>query len=165
MEQIVKLVSPSLAWYNPPSLLRARIIVEEDRKVTMKQIEVHTRERQGFYDITSQLQALAQESGVKEGVCYIFCPHTTAGLTLNENWDPNVRHDMGLALDAISPDRPDYRHGEGNSPAHVKSSLVGADKFVLLENGRLILGQWQGIYLAEFDGPRRRRVWVKIVGD
>ena len=129
----------------------------------MKQIEVRTRERQGFYDISAQLQALVQESGVSDGVCYAFCPHTTAGLTLNENWDPSVRHDMGLALDAISPDRPGYRHSEGNSPAHVKSSLVGAGQFILLENGRLALGQWQGVYLAEFDGPRQRRVWVKVV--
>jgi secondary thiamine-phosphate synthase enzyme len=130
----------------------------------MKRIEVRTRGRQDFQDITPQLQTLVRESSVNDGVCYIFCPHTTAGLTLNENWDPDVRHDMGLALDAISPDRAEYRHGEGNSPAHVKSSLVGANQFVLIEGGRLALGQWQGVYLAEFDGPRRRRVWVKVVG-
>lgn len=130
----------------------------------MRQIEVRTRERQGFYDVTPQLQSVIRDSGVQDGVCYIFCPHTTAGLTLNENWDPDVRHDMGLALDAISPARPGFRHGEGNSPAHVKSSLVGATQFVLVEDGRLALGRWQGVYLAEFDGPRERRVWVKVVG-
>ncbi|UCC99728.1 MAG: YjbQ family protein [Phycisphaerales bacterium] len=129
----------------------------------MRQIEVNTRDRQGFYDISPQLQALVHESGVDDGICYIFCPHTTAGLTLNENWDPDVRHDMGMALDALSPARPGYRHGEGNSPAHVKSSLLGANTFVFIENGRLALGRWQGVYLAEFDGPRGRRVWVKIV--
>jgi secondary thiamine-phosphate synthase enzyme len=129
----------------------------------MQQIEVYTRERQGFYDIGPQLQALLRESGVRDGVCYIFCPHTTAGLTLNENWDVDVRHDLGMALDAISPQRADYRHGEGNSPAHVKSSLLGASQLVLIENGRLALGQWQGVYLAEFDGPRQRRVWVKCI--
>jgi secondary thiamine-phosphate synthase enzyme len=129
----------------------------------MKQIQVRTAHRQEFQDITPQLQTLVRESGVNAGVCYVFCPHTTAGLTLNENWDPAVRHDLGLALDAVSPDRREYRHGEGNSPAHVKSSLVGADKFVLVENGQLMLGQWQGIYLAEFDGPRQRKVWVRVV--
>ena len=130
----------------------------------MQQIEIRTRDRQGFYDITPQLQALVRESGISEGVCYVFCPHTTAGLTLNENWDADVRHDMGMALDAISPDRADYRHGEGNSPAHVKSSLIGAGQFVFIENGELALGRWQGIYLAEFDGPRSRRVWARVVG-
>ena len=129
----------------------------------MKQIEVRTGDRQGFYDITSQLQTLIQDSDTDDGVCYVFCPHTTAGLTLNENWDPDVRHDIGLALDEISPNRAEYRHGEGNSPAHVKSSLVGAGQLVFIENGQLALGQWQGVYLAEFDGPRRRRVWVKII--
>jgi secondary thiamine-phosphate synthase enzyme len=129
----------------------------------MQQIEVRTRDRQGFYDITPQLQALVRESGIDDGVCYVFCPHTTAGLTMNENWDPDVRHDMGMALDAMSPDRLGYRHGEGNSPAHVKSSLVGANTFIFIESGRLALGRWQGVYLAEFDGPRDRRVWVKIV--
>jgi secondary thiamine-phosphate synthase enzyme len=129
----------------------------------MEQIDVRTEERQGFYDITSQLKTLVRESGVHEGVCCIFCPHTTAGLTLNENWDPDVRHDMSLALNAISPDRSEYRHGEGNSPAHVKSSLVGASQVVFINEGQLALGRWQGVYLAEFDGPRRRRVWVRFL--
>ena len=133
--------------------------------MTMKQIEVRTASRQEFQDITPQLQKLVRARGVGAGVCYIFCPHTTAGLMLNENWDPAVRHDLGLALDAISPERAEYRHGEGNSPAHVKSSLVGADKFVMIEDGQLVLGQWQGVYLAEFDGPRRRKVWVRVVGE
>jgi secondary thiamine-phosphate synthase enzyme len=134
------------------------------QEVPMPEIlQVRTRERQGFYDLTSQLQTLVRESGVGDGVCYVFCPHTTAGLTLNENWDPDVCHDMGLALDALSPDRPAYRHGEGNSPAHVKSSLVGASQFVLVEQGRLALGRWQGLYLAEFDGPRQRQVWVQVL--
>ena len=129
----------------------------------MNQIKVNTLDRQGFYDITPSLSALVRESGITDGVCYVFCPHTTAGLTLNENWDPDVRHDMGVALDTISPDRPGYRHGEGNSPAHVKSSLLGASQIVFVEEGRLALGRWQGVYLAEFDGPRERRVWVKLV--
>jgi secondary thiamine-phosphate synthase enzyme len=96
-------------------------------------------------------------------VCFLFCPHTTAGLTLNENWDPDVRHDMDIGLDAISPQRREYQHGEGNSPAHLKSSLVGASLCVLISGGKLVLGTWQGIYLAEFDGPRRRKVLVKLM--
>ncbi len=129
----------------------------------MYEIEIHTHERQGFYDLTSRLQALVRESGVVNGVCFVFCPHTTAGVTLNENWDPDVQHDMGMALDAAVPPRAGFRHGEGNSPAHVKSSLMGAGQFVLVQEGRLRLGRWQGVYLAEFDGPRRRRVWVQLI--
>jgi secondary thiamine-phosphate synthase enzyme len=131
----------------------------------MEQIEVSTRGRQAFHDITSEVQALVSRSGVQDGLCFIFCRHTTAGLTLNENWDPTVQHDIGVGLDAISPKRPEYRHGEGNSPAHLKSSLVGAAQFVPVADGRLVLGTWQGVYLAEFDGPRRRQVLVKVVAD
>ena len=131
----------------------------------MEQIEVSTRGRQAFHDITSEVQAVVSRSGVQDGLCFIFCQHTTAGLTLNENWDPTVQHDIGVGLDAISPQRPEYRHGEGNSPAHLKSSLVGAAQFVLVADGRLVLGTWQGVYLAEFDGPRRRQVLVKVVAD
>jgi secondary thiamine-phosphate synthase enzyme len=131
----------------------------------MEQIEVSTRGRQAFHDITSEVQAVVSRSGVQDGLCFIFCRHTTAGLTLNENWDPTVQHDIGVGLDAISPQRPEYRHSEGNSPAHLKSSLVGAAQFVLVTDGRLVLGTWQGVYLAEFDGPRRRQVLVKVVAD
>nr|HID13737.1 YjbQ family protein [Anaerolineae bacterium] len=129
----------------------------------MEQIEVSTRSRHAFHDITAEVQAVVSRSGVGEGVCFIFCPHTTAGLTLNENWDPTVQHDVGVGLDAISPPRPEYRHGEGNSPAHLKSSLVGAAQFVPVVEGRLVLGTWQGIFLTEFDGPRRRKVLVKVM--
>ena len=129
----------------------------------MEQIEVSTRGRQAFHDITSEVQAVVSRSGVQDGLCFIFCQHTTAGLTLNENWDPTVQHDIGVGLDAISPQRPEYRHSEGNSPAHLKSSLVGAAQFVLVADGRLVLGTWQGVYLAEFDGPRRRQVLVKVI--
>jgi len=129
----------------------------------MEQIEVSTRGRQAFHDVTAEVQAAVSRSGVQEGVCFVFCPHTTAGLTLNENWDPTVQHDMGVGLDAISPQRPEYRHGEGNSPAHLKSSLVGASQFVPIAGGKLVLGAWQGIYLAEFDGPRRRKVLIQVM--
>ncbi len=129
----------------------------------MERIEVSTRGRQTFHDITADVQAVVGRSGVRDGLCFVFCPHTTAGLTLNENWDPNVRRDIGVGLDAISPQRPEYRHGEGNSPAHLKSSLVGASQVVPVAGGKLALGAWQGIYLAEFDGPRRRKVLVKVM--
>ena len=129
----------------------------------MTQIEFSTRGRQVFHDITAEVQDAVSRRGVGEGVCFIFCPHTTAGLTLNENWDPDVQHDIGVGLDAISPQRAEYRHGEGNSPAHLKSSLVGASQAVLIDGGKLMLGAWQGVYLAEFDGPRRRKVWVKVI--
>jgi secondary thiamine-phosphate synthase enzyme len=129
----------------------------------MDQIEVSTRGRQDFQDITAQVQAVVAKSDTVEGVCILFCPHTTAGLTLNENWDPDVRHDLGVGLDALSPARDSYRHGEGNSSAHLKSSLVGASLTLVVSGGKLVLGMWQGVYLAEFDGPRRRRILVKLM--
>jgi secondary thiamine-phosphate synthase enzyme len=129
----------------------------------MEQIEISTRGRQTFHDITAEVRAVVSRSGVREGICHIFCPHTTAGLTFNENWDADVQRDIGVGLDAISPPRAEYRHGEGNSPAHIKSSLVGASQFVIVSGGGLALGTWQGIYLAEFDGPRRRKVLVKVM--
>lgn len=129
----------------------------------MIQLQIRTSERQSFEDITQQVQQLVSASGVQEGLCHLFCPHTTAGLTINENWDPSVPHDMGLVLDGMIPQRQDFRHGEGNSPAHVKSTLVGASQTLFVAGGRLVLGSWQGVYLAEFDGPRTREVLVKIV--
>ena len=129
----------------------------------MEQINVSTQGHQAFHDVTTQVQAIISSSGVQEGVCVLFCPHTTAGLTLNENWDPSVQHDIGIGLDAISPPRSEYRHGEGNSPAHLKSSLLGASLSVLVTDGKLVLGAWQGIYLVEFDGPRQRRMFVKVM--
>ena len=129
----------------------------------MEQIEVSTRGRQSFHDITADVQTAVSRSGVQDGMCFVFCPHTTAGLTINENCDADVQHDLGLGLDVISPQRAEYRHGEGNSPAHIKSSLVGPSQFVIVASGKLVLGTWQGIYLTEFDGPRRRKVYVKVM--
>jgi secondary thiamine-phosphate synthase enzyme len=127
-------------------------------------LDVRTRAHSELLDITSQVQQAVAASGVQEGVCHVFVPHTTAGLTLNENWDPSVRDDLVRAMTAMVPDVP-YRHGEGNSPAHLMSSLIGASETLLVSGGQLVLGTWQGVYLAEFDGPRRRRVLVKIVPD
>jgi len=130
----------------------------------METIQVSTRGKQDFHDITDRVQRVVEAAGVAEGLCFVFCPHTTAGITLNENWDPTVRDDLCIGLNAISPPRSDYRHAEGNSPAHLKSSLVGATQFVPVDGGRLTLGRWQGIYMAEFDGPRTRRVLVTVIG-
>ena len=129
----------------------------------METIQVSTQSKQDFHDITSQVQDVVDSNGVEDGACLVFCPHTTAGVTLNENWDASVQHDMGVGLNKISPSRSEYRHGEGNSPAHLKSSLVGASQMVPIERGELILGRWQGIYLCEFDGPRTRKVHVQVM--
>ncbi len=128
------------------------------------ELHVQTRARSELQDITSQAQQAVAESGVQEGTCHVFVPHTTAGLTLNENWDPDVRGDLVRALAAMVPAVP-YHHGEGNSPAHLMSTLVGASETLLIGGGRLLLGSWQGLYLAEFDGPRRRRVLLRIAGN
>jgi len=129
----------------------------------MQEIEVRTQAHQEFRDITSQVQAAIDASEISEGLCFLFCPHTTAGLTLNENWDPSVAHDLGLVFGDLVPRRPDFRHAEGNSPAHAKASLVGNSLVLFVSNGRPVLGSWQGVFLAEFDGPRRRRVLVKVI--
>ena len=125
------------------------------------ELHVQTRAKSELQDITSQAQQAVAESGVQKGTCHVFVPHTTAGLTLNENWDPDVRGDLVRALAAMVPAVP-YDHGEGNSPAHLMSTLVGASETLLIDRGRLLLGSWQGLYLAEFDGPRRRRVLLSI---
>jgi secondary thiamine-phosphate synthase enzyme len=127
-------------------------------------VQVPTRGHSELQDITAEIQRAVAQSGVQSGVCYVFVPHTTAGVTLNENWDPDVRGDLVRALAAMVPDLR-YRHGEGNSPAHLMSTLVGSSEVIVVDGGRLVLGSWQGVYLAEFDGPRQRRVVVKIVAD
>jgi secondary thiamine-phosphate synthase enzyme len=136
----------------------------EGRRPLITEVEVRTRAGQEFQDITSEVQQMVLRSGVQEGVCHLFVPHTTAALTLNENWDPDVRGDLVRAVQALIPDVR-YRHSEGNSPAHLMSTLVGASETVLVRGGRLVLGSWQGVYLAEFDGPRRRRVLLRVAGD
>jgi secondary thiamine-phosphate synthase enzyme len=131
----------------------------------MRHLVFSTSHSTELLDITKSVQAAITEMGVEDGVACLFCPHTTAGLTLNENWDPDVRRDVLLTVDDdIAPPDPRHRHGEGNSPAHIKTSLFGSSTLVFVESGKLQLGQWQGVYLAEFDGPRRRQVWLKCLG-
>lgn len=129
------------------------------------QLEIDTRSAAELVEITAGVQQTVKEKGMQSRVCHVFVPHTTAGLTVNENWDPNVRGDMLVELDKIVPLHDSYRHAEGNSAGHIKASLVGFSQTLLVEGGRLVLGLWQGIYLAEFDGPRRRRILVKLVSD
>ncbi|WP_294490281.1 secondary thiamine-phosphate synthase enzyme YjbQ [uncultured Ruminococcus sp.] len=117
----------------------------------------------GLYNITSYVRQTLNESGVESGIAVVFCPHTTAAITINENADPDVQTDLLFALDKTYPDRPQFRHMEGNSAAHLRSSCVGASETVIIEDGSLLLGTWQGIYFAEFDGPRLRTFYVKII--
>jgi len=128
-----------------------------------KKIEVRTDAGDSLVDITGRIEEALSESRVDAGLCVIYVPHTTAGVTINENADPSVRRDLLLALARAVPDSLPYTHAEGNSPAHVKASLVGSSATVFIEDGRLRLGTWQGIFLCEFDGPRRRQVWIKII--
>lgn len=115
-------------------------------------------------DITSMVEEAVRAEGVTDGIVLVFCPHTTAGITINENADPSVTRDITMKTSGlIDRDDPGYRHGEGNSDAHIKSSLFGASESVIIEGGRLVLGTWQGIYFAEFDGPRTRSVYLKII--
>ncbi len=120
-------------------------------------------ERENFYNITAKVREAVLKSGVTDGLCVIYCPHTTAGITLNENADPDVVRDMLLGLNKAFPDRAEFRHAEGNSSAHLKSSCVGASQTIIIKNGGLLLGTWQGIYFCEFDGPRSRKFYVKVV--
>ena len=130
----------------------------------MTTISVRTSRRCELVDVTDKVAHVVRESGVERGLVVAYVAHTTAGITINENADPSVQHDILLTLDALVPrDRPGYRHAEGNSDAHVKASLVGSAETVLIEGGRLVLGTWQGLYFAEFDGPRTRKLRVRVV--
>ena len=120
-------------------------------------------ERENLYNITSQVRDAVTESGVKNGLCLVYSPHTTAGITINENADPDVVHDILLGLEKAFPDRAEFRHAEGNSAAHLKASCVGSSVTVIIEQGKLVLGTWQGIYFCEFDGPRTRQFHVKVI--
>jgi len=125
-------------------------------------LDVKTGSKTELADITDRIQQVVAKSGVKEGLCQVFVPHTTAGVTINENADPSVKADILMVLNKLISDRESYRHAEGNSPAHIKASLVGPQLTVIVSQGRLLLGTWQGIFFCEFDGPRSRRVHVKV---
>ncbi|MBI4581195.1 MAG: YjbQ family protein [Planctomycetes bacterium] len=132
----------------------------------MHSLAVQTRQRCQMVDVTDQIQGLVHEADLKSGHVICYVPHTTAGITIQENADPDVVHDVLWKLEQLVPkDDRGFRHGEGNSDAHIKTSLVGVSQTILVENGRLVLGTWQGIYFCEFDGPRQRRLLVKCIGD
>ena len=129
----------------------------------IKTLTVRTSSREEFVDITDEVEKVVKESGIKNGVCYLYVPHTTAGITINEGADPSVKKDIINALKKIAPYGAGYSHMEGNADSHIKTTLVGSSVNVFIENGSLILGQWQSIFFCEFDGPRTRKVYLKII--
>jgi len=130
----------------------------------MKQISVKTVQRSQFVEVTDEVQTLVDELKLRDGTVQVFVPHTTAGVTINEHADPDVVRDMIMMLDRMVPwNDPAYRHGEGNSAAHIKASMMGSSASVVVRDGKLQLGTWQGIFFCEFDGPRNRHLWIKVI--
>jgi secondary thiamine-phosphate synthase enzyme len=128
-------------------------------------LAVRTTRRTELKNITREIEAAVRTSGVASGICHMYVPHTTAGVLINEGYDPDVARDMEGALDRLVPDSAQFRHGEGNSDAHIKTALVGSSAVVFIEGSKLALGRWQQVFYAEFDGPRDRELYVKIVAD
>ena len=128
-------------------------------------LQVETRSRVEFMEITETLQKLISESGVLQGTCFVFVPHTTAAVLINENYDPGLQKDWDEFLNRLAPRDRDYHHDDGNCDSHLKAALIGNSKSLFIEHGRLVLGHWQGVFLCDFDGPRRREIRVKIVAD
>ena len=126
-------------------------------------LSVKTSTRTELIDITSQIAKAVKKSGIRDGLCMLYVPHTTGAVTINESADPSVRGDIMMVLNQIVPWEANYKHMEGNSPAHVKATLVGASELIAIENGALVLGTWQGIFFCEFDGPRTRKIHVRIM--
>lgn len=130
----------------------------------MHTFSLTTRQRDQLIDITQQVAQLVQQVSFQEGIAVVYCPHTTAGIAINENADPDVKHDVLMRLDEIYPwNHPKYRHAEGNTASHLKAITTGTSQTVIVDNGRLVLGRWQGIYFCEFDGPRQRTYYVKLL--
>ncbi|OGH96944.1 MAG: hypothetical protein A2287_04800 [Candidatus Melainabacteria bacterium RIFOXYA12_FULL_32_12] len=129
----------------------------------MEKITVKTQRKNDLIDITSEIKGIVEALNIQNGICVIFCPHTTAGITINEAFDPAVKGDLLFSLNKMSPDYKEFRHTEGNSDAHAKSSIVGCSLNLIINKGKLMLGQWQGIYFAEFDGPRTREVLIQTI--
>ncbi len=130
----------------------------------LRKLSMRTSKRVEFVDITSELRQLIKYSNIKEGIAVVYVLHTTCGVTINEHADPSVASDMIAQLERLIPEKGSYKHLEGNSDAHIKASLFGSSVTIIVENGELLLGTWQGVFLCEFDGPRHREVYVKILG-
>jgi secondary thiamine-phosphate synthase enzyme len=137
----------------------------ESKHGSFKTIHLRTENRIDFYDITSEIESQVSDSGVRDGTLLVFTPHTTAGITINENADPSVRSDIREFISRNIPNQSYFKHFEGNSPSHIMSSLFSASETIIIQDGQLVLGTWQGIFFCEFDGPRNRKVYVKIIGD
>lgn len=142
-----------------------RVIPPQRMLPRLHTAHVETHARVEFKDITDLIQKVVSESGVQSGTCFLFVPHTTAALLINENDDPGLQRDLDNFLKLLAPRDRDYHHNDGNCDAHLKAAVIGNSKSLLVENGRLILGRWQGIFLCEFDGPRRRDLRIKVVAD
>ena len=128
----------------------------------METLRVKTSRRTQFIDVTAEVERVVRMSGVKSGVCYVYVPHTTASLTINEHADPDVASDLEDVFDRLVPHSGPYRHSEGNTDSHAKAVMVGASQVIFVEKGKLVLGRWQGIFLCEFDGPRERKIFVRV---
>ncbi len=131
----------------------------------METLRVKTTRRTQLLDVTEVVERTVAQSGVVTGICHVYVPHTTAGVMINEHADPDVARDLEGVFDRLVPHSGPYRHAEGNTDSHAKAMMVGASQLIFVEKGKLALGIWQGIFLCEFDGPRERKVWVKVVGD
>jgi secondary thiamine-phosphate synthase enzyme len=129
----------------------------------IEKINVSTRQRVQMIDITSQIQRLINKKELEDGIAYVFCPHTTAAVTINENCDPSVQSDINATLSTLIPHDSRYAHTEGNADAHIKSAIMGSSRILFVKAGKINLGTWQGIFFCEFDGPRTREVWIRII--
>jgi secondary thiamine-phosphate synthase enzyme len=138
---------------------------KSNARVVQHTLDVRTSRRTELKNVTEEVQRLVTGSGCSNGVCYLYVPHTTAGVTINEADDPSVARDIETTLDKLIPHKGDYQHAEGNSDSHIKTALTGPSQCVMIENGKLAMGRWQGIFFCEFDGPRNREIRVKIVPD
>ena len=129
----------------------------------MEMFRVNTSRRTQLVDVTRQVEKAVAAAGAKDGVCYVFVPHTTAGVMINEHFDPDVATDLEGVFERLVPRAGAYRHAEGNSDSHAKAALTGTSQMIFVEEGKLVLGQWQGVFFCEFDGPRERKMWIKIL--